>query len=116
TRCGEVARQFPPGQGLMRAGRAVHAVAETMAMKRWGLVMVMAALLLAGCGSGGHVNLGGGVGGSTAANFSNASLNGPFAFMLQGSNSGGFYQAGGVMTADGGGHLSNGTFDLAPIG
>jgi hypothetical protein len=86
-------------------------------MKQLLLVFVsVGALLLAGCGNGGQVNLGGGLGGNTGSNFSNASFSGPFAFLLEGDNSGGFYRAGGVMTADGNGQINSGTFDFAPIG
>jgi hypothetical protein len=86
-------------------------------MKRLLLVFVVPGLLwLSGCGNGnGQVNLGGGLGGNNA-NFTNASLSGHLAFLLQGDNSSGFYRAGGVMTADGNGNISNGFFDFAQIG
>ena len=44
--------------------------------------------------------------------FSNASLNGPYAFSYSGKDAKGFYEAAGSFTADGAGHVSNMIEDL----
>ena len=45
--------------------------------------------------------------------FSNASLNGPYAFSYSGKDAKGFYEAAGSFTADGAGHISNMIQDVA---
>ena len=83
-----------------------------------GLIRLLAVLVAAGtlifalgCGSGG--NNGGGGGGGGSQGFTNASLNGRYAFsqkgisLVQGGGSSDVFSEGGVFTADGSGHLSN---------
>lgn len=79
----------------------------------------MAVLLLAvGCGFGGGGNGGGGGGGGNNG-FSNASMNGHYAFTMRGYGLlpgsltlADYFVEGGVLTADGNGHITAGTDDF----
>ena len=82
------------------------------------LILVAAGTLIvaAGCG-GGNNNGGGGGGGGNNGNFSNASLNGHYAFTLRGIGTPDnvnsfFFVEGGVFTADGNGNLTSITDDF----
>jgi fibronectin-binding autotransporter adhesin len=65
-------------------------------------------LLLAGCGGGGSVSFPPPQGG-----FTNANLNGPFAFSYTGTDASGFITAAGSFTADGNGNITSGVQDLS---
>jgi hypothetical protein len=64
-------------------------------------------IAIAGCGGGGSVNFPPPQGG-----FTNANLNGPFAFSYTGSDAGGFLAVAGSFVADGAGHITSGTQDI----
>jgi hypothetical protein len=64
-------------------------------------------IAIAGCGGGGSVNFPPPQGG-----FTNANLNGPFAFSYTGSDAGGFLSVAGSFVADGAGHITSGTEDI----
>ena len=65
-------------------------------------------IAIAGCGGGGgSVNFPPPQGG-----FTNANLNGPFAFSYTGSDAGGFLAVAGSFVADGAGHITSGTEDI----
>lgn len=69
----------------------------------------------AGCGVIGSGNGGGGGGGNLGGNFSNASLNGNYAFQVSGTDLNNFalYREAGVFSADGNGHITAGTDDFS---
>jgi hypothetical protein len=71
------------------------------------VILVVAAVALSGCGSGSSHFAGPPVGG-----FSNASLNGGYAFSLSGNNTFGFLAMAGSFQANGNGSLSAGTLDI----
>jgi hypothetical protein len=63
-------------------------------------------VILAGCGGGGQMAK------PVAAGFSNASLNGTYAFAITGQNGNGFFSAAGSFTANGNGTIIAGTEDF----
>jgi len=64
-------------------------------------------LILAGCGGGSSLSFPPPQGG-----FTNADLNGPFAFSYSGSDGGGFLTVAGSFQADGAGHITSGSQDI----
>jgi len=64
-------------------------------------------IAIAGCGGGGSINFPPPQGG-----FTNANLNGSFAFSYIGSDAGGFLAVAGSFVADGAGHITSGTQDI----
>ena len=92
---------LPGGSGMKCAVRVMAAL---------GVAAIL--LLAAGCGSSGHLVLGG-----SNQGFSNASLNGNYAFTLRGVGTPDnvnafFFVEGGVFTADGNGNLTSITDDF----
>jgi hypothetical protein len=78
--------------------------------KKHFLVSLAAAITLitiAGCGGGNSVNFP-----PPQGSFTNANLNGPFAFSYTGSDVGGFLAVAGSFVADGSGHITSGTQDI----
>lgn len=78
--------------------------------KKHFLVSLAAAITLiaiAGCGGGNSVSFPPPQGG-----FTNANLNGPFAFSYTGSDAGGFLAVAGSFVADGAGRITSGTQDI----
>jgi hypothetical protein len=71
------------------------------------VILIVAVAALGGCGSGSSRFAGPPVGG-----FSNASLSGPYAFSLAGTNNFGFFAMAGSFQANGNGTLSSGALDL----
>lgn len=71
------------------------------------LAATITLIMIAGCGGGSSVNFPPPQGG-----FTNANLNGPFAFSYTGSDAGGFLAVGGSFVADGAGHITSGTQDI----
>src|SRR5438309_7399368 len=72
------------------------------------IVVAISLMFLAGCGGGGR---------SLSfppptGTFTNASLNGPFAFSYTGSDGGGFLAVAGSFQADGSGHITSGMQDI----
>jgi fibronectin-binding autotransporter adhesin len=63
-------------------------------------------VFLAGCGSSNTLA------NSSVGNFSNASLNGSYAFTLSGTNAGGAFAVAGSFQANGGGVITSGTEDI----
>ncbi|HEX3155224.1 MAG TPA: hypothetical protein VHV32_11395 [Candidatus Angelobacter sp.] len=79
------------------------------AKKRF-IVSIAAAITLitiAGCGGGGSISFPPPQGG-----FTNANLNGSFAFSYIGTDAGGFLAVAGSFAADGAGHITSGTQDI----
>src|SRR3954471_19978451 len=72
-----------------------------------GSFAVITLIAIAGCGGGSSVNFPPPQGG-----FTNANLNGPFAFSYTGSDAGGFLAVAGSFVADGAGHITSGTQDI----
>src|SRR6185437_5852284 len=70
------------------------------------LLTAISLITIAGCG-GSSVNFPPPQGG-----FTNANLNGPFAFSYTGSDAGGFLAVAGSFVADGAGHITSGTQDI----
>jgi hypothetical protein len=79
------------------------------ANKRFPLFFAIAIALtiIVGCGGGSSVTFPTPQGG-----FTNANLNGPFAFSYTGSDAGGFLAVAGSFVADGAGHITSGTQDI----
>jgi hypothetical protein len=71
------------------------------------IAIAIALLTIAGCGGGNSVNFPPPQGG-----FTNANLNGSFAFSYTGSDAGGFLAVAGSFAADGAGHITSGTQDI----
>src|SRR6478609_3297355 len=79
-------------------------------VKRYFLLSVATTIILiivAGCGGGSKVTFP-----TPQGTFSNANLNGPFAFSYTGSDAGGFLAVAGSFVADGSGHITSGTQDI----
>lgn len=72
------------------------------------VVLPLALLILAGCGGGGVVQAPPPSGG-----YSNANLQGSYAFAFSGNNSFGFFSMAGSLQADGNGHITGGSLDVA---
>jgi hypothetical protein len=64
-------------------------------------------IIVAGCGGGSKVTFP-----TPQGTFSNANLNGPFAFSYTGSDAGGLLAVAGSFVADGAGHITSGTQDI----
>lgn len=64
-------------------------------------------LTIAGCGGGNSVSFP-----PPQGTFTNANLNGPFAFSYTGSDAGGFLAVAGSFVTDGAGHITSGTQDI----
>ena len=79
------------------------------AKKRFLLSLATAITLIitAGCGGNGSVNFP-----PPQGSFTNANLNGSFAFSYTGSDAGGFLAVAGSFVADGAGHITSGTEDI----
>ncbi len=75
------------------------------------LAPLLVVALALGCG-GGSSNFGGNISGG----FSQATLNGHYAFLFTGQNSQGVLREGGVLTADGKGNITLGVLDVAQGG
>src|SRR3954467_270075 len=71
------------------------------------LAAVITLITLAGCGGGNSINFP-----PPQGSFTNANLNGPFAFSYTGSDAGGFLAVAGSFVADGAGHITSGTQDI----
>ena len=71
------------------------------------LAAAITLITIAGCGGGNSVNFPPPQGG-----FTNANLNGSFAFSYTGSDAGGFLAVAGSFVADGAGHITSGTQDI----
>ena len=71
------------------------------------LTAVVILITLAGCGGGNSINFP-----PPQGSFTNANLNGPFAFSYTGSDAGGFLAVAGSFVADGAGHITSGTQDI----
>jgi hypothetical protein len=71
------------------------------------IAAAIALVMVAGCGGGNSINFPPPQGG-----FTNANLNGPFAFSYTGSDAGGFLAVAGSFVADGAGHITSGTQDI----
>src|SRR5438270_10177521 len=71
------------------------------------LAAVITLITLAGCGGGNSINFP-----PPQGSFTNANLNGPFAFSYIGSDPGGFLAVAGSFVADGAGHITSGTQDI----
>jgi hypothetical protein len=71
------------------------------------IATAIALVTIAGCGGGSSVSFPPPQGG-----FTNANLNGPFAFSYTGSDAGGFLAVAGSFVADGSGHITSGTQDI----
>src|SRR4051794_18346468 len=71
------------------------------------LVAAIALIAIAGCGGGNGVSFP-----PPQGSFTNANLNGPFAFSYIGSDAGGFLAVAGSFVADGAGHITSGTQDI----
>jgi hypothetical protein len=71
------------------------------------LVTTIALITIAGCGGGSSVSFP-----PPQGTFTNANLNGPFAFSYIGSDAGGFLAVAGSFVADGSGHITSGTQDI----
>jgi hypothetical protein len=71
------------------------------------LATAITLIIIAGCGGGGSVNFP-----PPQGTFTNANLNGPFAFSYTGSDAGGFLAVAGSFVADGAGHITSGTEDI----
>jgi len=78
-----------------------------MRCSRFFVVVAVAlfSIFLAGCG-GSNSNP------TPQGGFTNANLNGTFAMSFSGSDANGFFAAAGMITADGGGHVSSGVLDI----
>ena len=63
-------------------------------------------ILLAGCGGGAHIAT------PVAGGFTNASLNGTYAFAVSGTNANGFFSVAGSFQANGNGTITTGTEDF----
>ena len=63
--------------------------------------------VISGCGGGSHVSFP-----TPQGTFTNANLNGPYAFSYTGSDAGGFLAVAGSFQADGNGHITSGTQDI----
>lgn len=72
------------------------------------LFLGFALLALAGCGSGLRVR----TAEPATGPFTNASLSGPYAFALSGTNSSGFFTTAGAFQADGNGNITSGVQDV----
>jgi hypothetical protein len=70
------------------------------------LASSLAVSMMAGCGSGPKTT------GPVAGGFTNASLNGTYAFALSGTNAGGFFAVAGSFQANGNGAITGGTEDF----
>ena len=64
-------------------------------------------IVISGCGGGGHLSFP-----TPQGTFTNANLNGPYAFSYTGSDAGGFLAVAGSFQADGNGHITSGTQDI----
>src|SRR5438270_13428609 len=71
------------------------------------LAAVITLITLAGCGGGNSINFP-----PPQGSFTNANLNGPYAFSYTGSDAGGFLAVAGSFQADGNGHITSGTQDI----
>ena len=71
------------------------------------LALATTLIVIAGCGGGNSVNFP-----PPQGSFTNANLNGPFAFSYTGSDAGGFLAVAGSFVADGSGHITSGTQDI----
>jgi hypothetical protein len=71
------------------------------------LAATITLIMVAGCGGGSKVTFP-----TPQGTFSNANLNGPFAFSYTGSDAGGFLAVAGSFVADGAGHITSGTEDI----
>jgi hypothetical protein len=71
------------------------------------IAAAIALVTIAGCGGGSSVSFP-----PPQGTFTNANLNGPFAFSYIGLDAGGFLAAAGSFVADGAGHITSGTQDI----
>ena len=71
------------------------------------LAAAIALITIAGCGGNGSINFP-----PPQGSFTNANLNGSFAFSYTGSDAGGFLAVAGSFVADGAGHITSGTEDI----
>ena len=71
------------------------------------LATAITLMVVAGCGGGGKITFP-----TPQGAFSNANLNGSFAFSYIGSDAGGFLAVAGSFVADGAGHITSGTQDI----
>ena len=71
------------------------------------LATAITLMVFAGCGGGGKITFP-----TPQGAFSNANLNGSFAFSYIGSDPGGFLAVAGSFVADGAGHITSGTQDI----
>lgn len=71
------------------------------------LAAAIALMIIAGCGGGNSVTFP-----TPQGSFTNANLNGPFAFSYTGLDAGGFLAVAGSFVADGAGHITSGTQDI----
>src|SRR5512140_1565428 len=71
------------------------------------IAIAIALVTIVGCGGGGKVTFP-----PPQGTFTNANLNGPFAFSYTGSDAGGFLAVAGSFVADGAGHITSGTQDI----
>jgi hypothetical protein len=75
-----------------------------------GILLITVLIVLAGCGAGIKVSSGPPTPPVTGT-FTNASLNGNYAFLIRGANTG-FYSVGGTLAANGSGSITGGTIDV----
>src|SRR5215472_5469542 len=79
--------------------------------RKYGVVVLLVlssftAMILAGCGGSRQLAP------RPVGNFTNSNFNGTYAFLVSGTNSGGFFTAAGSLQADGNGHVTAGTVDI----
>src|SRR5579864_4883762 len=71
------------------------------------VVTIVVLIAVSGCGGGSHLSFP-----TPQGTFTNANLNGPYAFSYTGSDAGGFLAVAGSFQADGNGHITSGTQDI----
>jgi hypothetical protein len=71
------------------------------------IATIVVLIVISGCGGGGHLSFP-----TPQGTFTNANLNGPYAFSYTGSDAGGFLAVAGSFQADGNGHITSGTQDI----
>src|SRR6478735_1894913 len=71
------------------------------------IATIIVLIAISGCGGGGHLSFP-----TPQGTFTNANLDGPYAFSYTGSDAGGFLSVAGSFQADGNGHITAGTQDI----